>query len=243
MIAVISADDVTPRVSTKQGRTLHVTDYLGQPKKMLPGPQCFLIESPDDDAMVRPHFHGVDQFQIFWQGGMAGNHPRPGHLSIHYADAFAAYGPITAGEGGFRYMTIRSAADPGPQYMPESRRFHRGGRRVNVDVLIPSPEQTTYGYTEAIPQHADGLAAGVLTCPAGDSLARAAPRGTIHYLILDGSATHGQRALPPLSHVFTDGTRPTGIVAGDQGLVTLVLQLPTPAAERGRTDEMEQDHG
>jgi hypothetical protein len=98
-----------------------ITNLLGRNGRPDPGPQTFFVESLADDALVRPHFHKVNQFQVFPGGnGRLGAHEVEPVL-IHYADAYMTYGPIVAGDRGVQYLTVRVQGDPGPQYMPESR--------------------------------------------------------------------------------------------------------------------------
>lgn len=84
-------------------------------------PQAFVVRLGPQADGIRVHFHPVDQFQLVVQGsGQLGGHElRPG--SLHYADAFTPYGPITPGPEGIGFFTIRTVTDAGANYMPESR--------------------------------------------------------------------------------------------------------------------------
>ena len=91
-------------------------------------PQAFLVEMSANETIV-PHFHEVDQFQIFvaGSGGMGRNAAAP--LVVHYADHHTGYGPINAGPQGYSYFTLRAKSDPGAHYL------HKPGYR---DLLKPS---------------------------------------------------------------------------------------------------------
>ena len=77
------------------------TDFLGRPGDgggIKNEPQAFLIEMHAGETIL-PHFHEVDQFQVFVSGmgslGRGKEAARP--LSVHYADHHTGYGPIDAG--------------------------------------------------------------------------------------------------------------------------------------------------
>jgi len=84
-------------------------------------PQAFLVEQ-SAGAIVHPHFHFVDQFQIVVDGhGKLGKHDvHP--VSVHFAARHTGYGPITPAEQGLKYFTFRASADEtGAQYLPANR--------------------------------------------------------------------------------------------------------------------------
>ena len=105
-------------------------------------PQVFYVDMVDPDSRVKPHFHGVDQFQLVARGqGTLGKEPvHPGYF--HYSDAWQPYGPITAGSAGLAYLTIRARHDSGAHYMPGGGRYREGRPRrphfvEAVDVSAP----------------------------------------------------------------------------------------------------------
>ena len=91
------------------------TDFLG---KRADGtikdhqPQAFLIEMQANEVIV-PHFHEVDQFQVFVSGsGSLGRESNLAHpLAVHYADHHTGYGPINAGPQGYAYFTLLTDLD------------------------------------------------------------------------------------------------------------------------------------
>ncbi|HSV78482.1 MAG TPA: hypothetical protein VLK85_04630 [Ramlibacter sp.] len=83
------------------------------------GPMANLVEQ-DPLSTVQPHFHGVDQFQVFvGGGGKIGIHDvEP--VTVHFAGPHSPYGPIVAGPEGVQYLTLRPGWDTGAQWMPQS---------------------------------------------------------------------------------------------------------------------------
>jgi len=235
-------------VSPGNGAQRWRSDFLGiygAPAE--PGdPQAFLIEMQADDFIL-PHFHQVAQFQVFvaGSGSMGRNPPDRRPVTIHYADAFTGYGPITAGPRGYSYFTLRARKDPGPVYLhdPDFRQKLRPSRKrhftVDVElstepVLMHCGQATLRNLT---PEPADG--------PDGPSawLARAGSDMTVQgpdpqggggqfCLVLSGSlrAPDG-RLLPEWSLVhLLPGDGPLALNAGPQGLEALVLHYAAEAS-------------
>jgi hypothetical protein len=95
------------------------------------GAQVFLVEQ-EPHTVALPHFHFQDEFQVFVGGdGTLGRHPvRP--ITVHYANRHTGYGPITAGNDGVAYMTLRARLDLGAHFLPESRRLMADVPRRNL---------------------------------------------------------------------------------------------------------------
>ena len=91
-------------------------------------PQGFLVQQPPG-SVTKPHFHEVNQFQVFVGGGGKLGKRAAGPLTVQYAGAHSPYGPIAAGDAGVTYFTLRAAWDPGAKYMPQSRERLRPGPR------------------------------------------------------------------------------------------------------------------
>jgi hypothetical protein len=103
-------------------------------------PNAYLVMQ-DPGAVLQPHFHEADQFQVVVRGcGRIGTHA-VGALTVHYAAAHSPYGPVVAGPEGLHYLTLRHRADPGAQWMPEAAPRLRGmaGRRhvVLTSSIVP----------------------------------------------------------------------------------------------------------
>ena len=90
-------------------------------------PMAFLVEK-EAGAIVHPHFHQADQYQVVVQGsGRLGLHDIAS-VAVHYTDAYSAYGPIVAADEGVSWFTLRNAWDPGARYMPAARQQLREAR-------------------------------------------------------------------------------------------------------------------
>ena len=203
-------------------------------------PVAFLVEK-DAGAVVHPHFHQADQFQVVMGGsGQLGRH-EVASVAVHYTDAWSAYGPIVAAGDGVAWFTLRNAWDPGARYMPGARAELRAGRghHQHREATVP-PEPPVATSTLAalsapecrpvLEQAADGMAGWRYRLPPGASVRGADPAagGGQFWLLLAGSlglANHP--ALPAQSCVFVspdevalDGS------AGETGAELLCLQFP-----------------
>lgn len=180
---------------TPGGAQTHVSTYIGTNAMELAAqgkpqnhvadrtstsPMAYLVEQ-SANSTVEPHFHQVDQFQIFIGGsGHIGTHSLDG-VTVHYSGAHSPYGPIVAGPAGVQYVTLRRNWDPGAQWMPGAAAALRGmpGRKhvaFTSDPWMRSPaEQNSHLksplVTEMIPSQANGL---------GAWLVRAGPDAVLH---------------------------------------------------------------
>ncbi len=215
------------------------TDYLGKPGdgQIKNEPQAFLIEMHASETIL-PHFHEVDQFQVFVAGsGGLGRHPH-GVLAVHYADHHTGYGPINAGPLGYSYFTLRAKSDPGAHYL------HKPGYR---EALKPSAKR--HGVADNVPLSTEpvlmnrkelaveplmpelaggGLGASLIRMGPGMSHAGPDPRATggQYYLVLNGSLEHDSKHYSKWSTVFlTSEDAPLAFKAGSKGLEALVLQF------------------
>lgn len=234
MAMIASTHSARTRLAVDSGDGIEylITDYLGAMGTLTPGPQAFMSETDSADAILRPHFHTVDQFQIFWRGGCIGKR-RIEPLLIHYTDAYKVYGPITAAINGLKFLTVRVNADPGPRYMPGARAERRGHHRGrHFEVSVPLPRRSArVDVDTVIGCHDDGLAAHRIWVPAGEALPRFTPAAGVHYLVLDGAVHINGREHQPLSILYVDGRDEAGAVAGSKGLAALALQFPVSLTE------------
>jgi len=203
-------------------------------------PVAFLVEK-DAGAVVHPHFHQADQFQVVTDGsGQLGRH-EVASTAVHYTDAWSAYGPIVAAGDGVAWFTLRNAWDPGARYMPGARAELRAGRghRQHREATVP-PEPPIAATTLAalsapecrpvLEQASDGLAGWRYRLPPGMSLRGADPAagGGQFWLLLAGSLDLADHpALPAQSCVFVspDEAALDG-GAGETGAELLCLQFP-----------------
>jgi hypothetical protein len=198
-------------------------------------PQGFLVEQPPG-SVTPPHFHEVNQFQVFVAGSGKFGKKDAAPLTVHYAGGHTPYGPIAAGPQGVSYFTLRAAWDPGAKYMPKSRdllkpvpRRHRlmpqmslrdSGSRARLDramvETIHAPE-------------ADGLAAYLVTAPAAGVVECPSPEtgGGQYHVVVGGSLVRDGRDMPVLSCFFVTRDEPAAMARGGaEGLEMLVLQFP-----------------
>src|SRR5260370_39381874 len=78
------------------------TDFIGRRKDTSDHPLAFLVNGPPA-YVIPPHFHEIDQYQIFVGGSATlGKHAVLAG-SVHYAAAYTPSGPITATDAGLNY--------------------------------------------------------------------------------------------------------------------------------------------
>ena len=243
--------EVVRQTRRRTGNGWHTT-FIGENRNTLkPGqaapeagvlyPMAFLVEK-DAHAVVKPHFHQADQYQVIVQGGgRMGTHP-VGTVAVHYTDAWSAYGPIVAADEGISWFTLRNAWDSGARYMPAARDQLRAARQQNLqhrEATAPSmpaaaPEELARGerlsFAAVIAQTSDGMATWRYRLPPGHSLSGPDPRegGGQFWIVLSGSASAaGSVLLPPNSCLFVapdDGC--LTMTAGTGGAEALCLQFP-----------------
>jgi len=244
MIHVVTAAQAAPGrrlvKSTGTGEEHWRTDYIGRRAEAVADtPQAFLIDMSPHEVIV-PHFHEVDQFQVFVAGG--GSLGRDTHpvqpLAVHYADHHTGYGPITAGAQGYSYFTLRARTDSGAVYLhrpgyreklkPSRKRHHTAaGLTLSTGpVLLARREPALQPLFERNGE--DGLAAWLLRLGPGLQYTGPDPRqtGGQYYLVVNGSLHIGDRPCPSWATVFVgaaDG--PLQMQAGDGGAEALVLQF------------------
>ncbi len=232
---VISSDDVQTIEDEHQSRRVRITNFCGVRGQAVPGPQIFLVDYPGQAGIaVRPHFHSVDQFQVFWRGDRVGKHAIRPHF-VHYADAYTPYGPIVDAGAGVTYLTVRARPDSGPKYMPESRSQRpagAGGRQLTVQGDVQALDHAQDGPVWLLGPFGDGLAVCLARLRAGQQLPAVQPAGdgTV-YLLLEGALDGpGQRVSHRATTVVTvgPGEAAAGVRAADEGAVILGLSFPQP---------------
>jgi hypothetical protein len=208
-------------------------------------PMAFLVEK-EAGAIVHPHFHQADQYQVVVQGsGRLGLH-EIASVAVHYTDAYSAYGPIVAAEEGVAWFTFRNAWDPGARYMPEHRRQLREARakyqhrEATCGPLPPLTAAELAGLTDAsgvavIQPGKDGLGTWRYTLPANQVVTGPDPLsgGGQFWLVSAGSAAvEGGALLPPQSCVFVaPDDAAARLVAGPGGADLICMQFPKQARD------------
>ncbi len=215
------------------------TDYLGKPGdgQLKNEPQAFLVEMHANETIV-PHFHEVDQFQIFVAGsGGLGRHPH-GVLAVHYADHHTGYGPINAGPLGYSYFTLRAKSDPGAHYLdrpgyrealkPSAKR-HGVADNVTLSTEPVLMDRKELAVERLMPKlEGGGLGASLIRMGPGMSHTGPDPRATggQYYLVLNGSLEFDSKTYSKWSTVFLSGEdSPLAFKSGPKGLETLLLQF------------------
>lgn len=209
-------------------------------------PQLLLVEQPIPGSAILPHFHSVDQFQVFVGGsGRLGAHEVV-PLAVHYTNKYTSYGPIVAGPEGFSYYVFRpSFAHDGSFYLhvpgvKEQLRAAGGKRRTLVarDLQIAAADalaaRSDIGVTRVIAPATgddDGVFADLVAL--GPNMAYTAPDpasgGGQVVLLLAGRVECRGEALAGRAGIAVEATDPAvALAAGREGAQFLVLQYPRP---------------
>ena len=247
MIHAIAADEALKRRRTVHSLgTGHVhwsTDFLSlRSTEIKDEPQALLIEMNADEVIL-PHFHPVDQFQIFIAGSGKLGRKDAAAIMLQYTDHHVAYGPITAGAQGLSFFALRRLTDSGPVYMdkpgyreklvPSPKRSHEiGPLPLSTELVLKARTQVALEplFEE---NYDDGLAAYVLRIGGGMTTTAPAPHsgGGQHYLVLNGAMDIGGKSYGPWSTIFVDCAECAPLVSGgDKGAEVLIMQFA-----RGRT--------
>ena len=198
-------------------------------------PQAFLAEG-GDGRVIRPHFHDVDQFQIFVGGGGTVGRHAIAPYQVHFARKHTPYGPIVGDQRGFGFFTLRAQYDPGAQYLPEHREKldklpARDPWQLTRSVRFPNVSGAIA--VEPIDGIADerGLAAHALRmAPNAEASAPDPASSNGQYIVVLG----GSLRCDGCEHKATTivFVRPEEgafrLAAGPQGLEAVVLHFPRP---------------
>ncbi len=192
------------------------------------GPQAHLAVQGAATEPLRPHFHGVDQFQLFVAGaGTVGNHD-VGPGVVHYADRHSVYGPLRPGPSGMAYATLRPEHDPGASFMPGARDElaerlrHRPGPRRNFTLHLTAARG--HGW-EDLAADADGLRVSVRRANAGERVHVVVAGAGAYLTVLDGSVRAAGSA-PGRGAVAWCGAGAHAVTTGDGGAVLALVQFP-----------------
>jgi hypothetical protein len=195
-------------------------------------------------TVVDAHYHVVAQWQVIVDGsGMLGrNAAKP--VALHYADPYTGYGPITAGDEGVTYYTIRSMADPGAQYLtsPEAKAKLVAMRPAKRRYLYITADETKASTSRdlairtdtsvgtLVPPHDDGVAAWIVRMrPSGELAAPGGQNaGGQAMLVVGGALIHERAELRRMSCAFIpSGEGPMHLQASNEGAEVLLLQFPS----------------
>jgi hypothetical protein len=202
------------------------------------GPQAFMVEMGAATAPLRTHFHVVDQFQVVVHGGGSLGRHRLAPGAVHYADALQPYGPLTAGPDGLAYLTLRATSDTGAWFTPDRRAelaerlaarpgLSGGRRNLSHDV---APEGVAPGVT-TLAEGLDGLRLAAVGLAAGEAAAVGPTGGAGSYVVVLAGSVEAPGS-PPRRRGALAWSPPGGpldLVAGQDGAVAVVVQLPRAA--------------
>lgn len=219
------------------------TDFLGRPgdgQVHELQPQAFLIEMSANEVIV-PHFHEVDQFQVFVSGsGSIGRNKETGQpLLVHYADHHTGYGPITAGAQGYSYFTLRAKSDPGATYLhnpgyreklkPSAKRHGvAAGITLSTDPVLMSRKDVVVEPLMRELATGDGLGASLIRMAPGTSYTGPDPSttGGLYYLVANGSVELESGSYAAWSPIFVARTDSAlTLRAGARGAEALLLSF------------------
>ncbi|CAN7569813.1 MULTISPECIES: hypothetical protein [unclassified Variovorax] len=232
------AGETRHRRVLENGFSFHRSEWMQSDRGPGLSPTVFLVEQPPN-AVLAPHFHTQNQFQVVKEGsGTLGAHA-VGPGSLHYAGAFTGYGPLVAGPAGLSYFTIRAVYETGANFLPAARdRLPRGPKRnAHGPVHEPLALEALRGLASArrVPLIApqDGLEAYALQLPPWSPLEPIEARGSGQFqLVLAGALETPQRRLQAWeSRFLSPGEDAGGCAAGASGVHLLVLQMPAIAPE------------
>jgi hypothetical protein len=201
-------------------------------------PTVFLVEQPPN-AVLAPHFHTQNQFQVVKDGsGTLGPHA-VGPGSVHYAGAFTGYGPLVAGPAGLSYFTIRAVYETGANFLPLARdKLQRGPKRHAQGPVHEPLTPEALGALDSVRRvqliaHQDDLEAFALQFPPFSKLEVGQPRGSGQFqLVLAGALETPQGRLEAWeSRYLSAGEDPGACAASSSGVHLLVLQMPATAPQ------------
>lgn len=207
-----------------------------------PGPQALMVDM-EPAEVVRPHFHGTAQFQLFPAGsGTIGRKNEPiQSLMVQFKDRHTAYGPLVAGPNGLTFISLRVFTGvSAPVYLddPNFREKLKPSKRRNW--LSPRLELSTVSILlhRAAPVWEplwdpatidDEMNAQLLRLGAGQSVAGPDPARAAGYyvFVVNGSLAHGGQDLGVWSMAVVEPTEESFVItAGAKGLEALVLEFP-----------------
>jgi len=207
-------------------------------------PQLLLVEQEVPGSQILPHFHAIDQFQVFVDGSGRLGHHAVEPIAIHYTNSYTGYGPIVAGENGFSYYVMRPGFDvQGSHYLhvPEARaKLKPGGKRfilaegIKVSTLADLAALKAAAVERVIgvdgPNDPEaGVFADIVRLPPGAAYTGADPatgNGQV-FMVLQGAIVHaGNEMGLRASIAITPDEGAVSFCAGSAGAQVMALQYP-----------------
>jgi hypothetical protein len=198
-------------------------------------PTVFLYEQPADQTLAA-HFHHNNEFQVFVEGnGKVGARVvKP--VTVHYAGAYTAYGPIVAGPAGLKYFTIRTVHESGAVLVSKAQgRWPAGPRRQATSKpfgIRPTNELESLHESNTaviLPCEEDGLSVTSVELPPRTALppTSVGAGDGVFLLILAGSLLGAEEQLNEYESLYvTADTGLPALRAGERGAHLLVLIPP-----------------
>jgi len=243
MVQAVSSVEALPRRIITRSKTEPEqwrwrTDFIGEVKygEIVPRPQVFLVEMRPGETIL-PHYHAVDQFQIFVAGsGSLVRNKAANPVTVHYVDHHTGYGPVSAGAQGLSYFALRPKTDSGPIYLhePGYREKMKPGKKRHFNEQITLSTEPVLLSRDGVAlepltkeTHEDGLGAWMMRL--GPDMRTAGPNpqtsGGQFYLVLNGSLEHEAESYPAWSVLYVEPSDlALAVQAGPKGLEVLVLQ-------------------
>lgn len=219
--------------------TYHKAEWMMSGEDPALSPTIFMIEQPANSTLVA-HFHRQNQFQLFVDGSGSIGRYELAPVTVHYAGAYTAYGPLLAGPRGLKYFTIRPVFESGGFAMPESHaQMRRGPRRhaqsEPIDVMSETRLKALSGPEDQvlIPVGADGMGAILTRLPPGASVAPTllGQAESLFIVVLSGVMHHAGEELGRWESLFLNaGECFPELTAGPEGVEFVTLLTPAKNA-------------
>lgn len=228
---------ITEREARSRGNTgvrsgLEIFDFLGANRaRDTSRPQAFLVDLITPGYVIQPHYHEVSQFQVVVRGnGHLGKHTLVVG-AIHYADAYTPYGPITAGQHGMAFFTLRTRADVGAHYMPHSRGEKRGRKTGrNLACTVDLGGIVSASAVRSLADHPDGLGIFEVRAPAHTSLPGVGSAlGGAYFVVLHGTVEFAGATYRECSCLFVEPQQEMPeLISGTEAVTVVAMKFPTP---------------
>ncbi len=219
------------------------TDYLGVRGQKNDAPEAFLIEMSANETLL-PHYHAVDQFQVFVAGnGTLGKHSAA-PLIVHYADHHTGYGPIVASPCGLSYFTFRPMTDPGAVYLnnpkyrellaPSAKR-HATSAPASLSIQPVLSSRTVAAVEKLLPGFEPDDGVGAYLYRLGPDMQASGPpparTGGQYYLVANGALVHGKAHLGQRAVVYVPSAASAfSLQSGSHGAEVVLLEFPNRQA-------------
>lgn len=235
----VRPDEADIKFVERKGGIGRRVNYIGTVGDVDMGPQGFLVDRPFPRAVIDPHFHDVDQFQVVVQGDGRIGKKKVAPITFQYADAFTPYGPIVANEDGIAFFTLRPVASGGHWGMPGNKHVMpcRAGRNIDGGFAF---DQSTLapGAVERetlMAEQEDGVSAHGLRLGAGATAEGfVSDAGGQYYVVCRGTLLQEGKELPPMSLLYVaPGEAAPTFIAGPDGADLLMTQFARPSERPG----------